>query len=265
MEPGSLVRPSPLVQFQKERRSQVPMSCVVETVQNQITAGHPMPIDRSELVREVGEEVFRQASSEARKAAPKTGKGFVTTGFSSNIPHEISDSIWESDSSPEEQLEATLWFYEEMPCYGWLMYISLYFNDLAESGQQRLLEKYAQYLSSDDDAVAEPAAYSLWCDFFENVDRVRGTWGALLSGSPNDLLVRRILESSGPVPFDLKEELYERLLPHERWHPWIFKSLLHSHSDVYGEIDKVRAKAILGRLRVPETIEHFGVLKEALK
>jgi hypothetical protein len=59
------------------------------------------------------------------------------------------------------------------------------------------------------------------------------------------------------VPFELKNILYQKLLPNEIYHQEIFNSLLYSAYDCYGIIDIPKAKLILKRLKINHSSKEF--------
>ncbi len=67
---------------------------------------------------------------------------------------------------------------------------------------------------------------------------------------PNDHLIRRVLDTAGPVPFALKAAPYQQLLPDKRWHPGILASLYDSCVDFFGQVDKKEARELLEKLEV---------------
>lgn len=88
--------------------------------------------------------------------------------------------------------------------------------------------------------------------------------GSATKEPASDLLLQRVLIHSGPVPYDLKRELYERLLPDEKWHYYIYRSLLHSAFDMYGKIHRKDAGQVLEQLELADDLEHLGKLQDKL-
>jgi len=217
----------------------------------------------TEIIAAVGEDRYREACAEAWRTAARTGMSLGREDFPSNVPHQIGDLVWGSGGNPLAKLEVALRFYEAMPCYAHCMYVSMNFSDFTEEAKALLWARYRAFLSAED-ALANPVAYSLWCDFFEHGNRVREAWATLTADVSEERLLQRVLVASGPVPFPLKETLYRRLLPDTVWHYFIFRSLLHSRFDVYGSIDSGKARRLLRRLDLPAGTEHIGTLRDAL-
>jgi hypothetical protein len=222
-------------------------------------------MDMDEIIGIVGEAKFHQACADARRTAAGTGKSLGKNDFDSDVPHDVSSLIWDSDGETGDKLELTFRFYEQMPCYAYLFYISMYMRDFSEPTKHLFWSKYKTYLAAEE-TLADPVAYSLWCGYFEDGPaRAAEAWNILTAEITNDLLLQRLLFASGPVPFELKEKLYRRLLPEPRWHYYSFQSLLHSQFDVYGSVDREKGKAVLGRLVLPHDTEHLAKLRAALR
>jgi hypothetical protein len=215
-----------------------------------------MTIEELKLI--VGEKVYRKASDEARESAPGTGTARTTTDV--RVEHAASaiDKIisavlthtW-SETSDRDLVSFFANLYREIPTYGLLyqLLITRKYEDLDPGSRAYLWAFFRDMLSSEDNSLADPVAYSIWCDFFET-NRVNEAWSALVTKASGRLL-ERVLLASGPVPFRLKRDLYAQLIEDERWHFYIYRSLLYSQFDVYGQIDLAEARGIFNRLSLP--------------
>ena len=209
--------------------------------------------------------LYEEACRKAREAAIDPNYGSRTfPGFNSSVPHQLSDLIWNNAYSSSERLHLFFVMYAEMPCYGLLMYLNMNFGDFTDEAKAMLWAWMRETLASDDAALAPPLAYSLWCDFLEDPQTVEETWNALVHPLPADKTLQQILLHSGPVPYALKQELYDRLIRDEKWHSYIYRSLLHSNCDVYGDLDKEAARRILGRLRLSKETEYLEEFRELI-
>ena len=217
-----------------------------------------------ELVEKVGPRRFERACEWAWATAARTGRSAGTHDPDSRwpddvvgVPHELADEIWdEGAASWSDRIALAFELYRAMPCYATLMYMDDYFSDWDEAERELFWKQYRVLLSHDDERVANPVAYSLWCHYLEDPASVEEAWRTLAApGALSDLGLRRLLEASGPVPYDLKLPVYERLLPERHWHPHLFRSLLASAFDVYGKIDPRRARQLLRKLALPRHTE----------
>ncbi|WNQ09379.1 hypothetical protein MJA45_17285 [Paenibacillus aurantius] len=155
--------------------------------------------------------------------------------------------------------------YDGMPTYSILHHIGLSFHDFNGEEKDYMWEKYLSYLSSEDNSLSKPVEYSLWCHFFEDQELVEDSWERIFNQPRKDRLIQRILIASGPVPYTLKNPLYSRLIKDLKWHYYIYRSLLHSAFDYFGNIEKEKALELLEQLKLSEDVKNLELLKEKLK
>jgi hypothetical protein len=139
---------------------------------------------------------------------------------SSNTPDIISDLIWETENGLESRQKVDLLFemYADLPCCTLLSEVHLHhYRHLPKDAQEIYWRHVVSLLSQPEEALAQPVVYSLAVDFFEDSDLCPETWERLVSQQAPELL-RRVLEASAAVPFVLKGQLYDRLIPDPIWH-----------------------------------------------
>ncbi len=222
----------------------------------------------SDITATIPGDEYRAACGAARRAAadPNFGNQTAAETFDSEIPHDVASRIWELNETEAGKLDLAIQAYLEMPCYGHAMYFSMNYRDFSASVRERFWVWVRATLSAEDDALANPLEYMLWCDFFEaDKDRATDAWAHLVDSESPDTLLRRVLVASGPAPYDLKSRLYDRLLPDPKWHYYIYRSIVHSMNDVYGSIDFYQAKQVLKRLDLPEDTEGWAEVKRYMK
>ena len=213
---------------------------------------------KDEILSRVGRDAYREACKELYTAASHPEFGAVLQGglpVTSDLPHEICDLIWEGPAPWRTKISLFFEIYDEMPAYGHLLYAKHYYKSFASSDCAYWWHQVIERLKASKPALRQPLEYALWCDFFEDPETVEEAWSHLACrGNPPEVL-RSVLEASGPVPYSLKQQLYLDLVAQERWHPSIFRSLLGSAFDVYGDIDPEAAARILARLHLQESAE----------
>ncbi len=220
-----------------------------------------------DLVAHVGQERFQDACRWAWNTAAGTGTGGGRSwpdGLD-EVPHDLADAIATADGSPAERVELALELYAAMPCYANLMYVQHDVAAMDREQRRAFWTEYGRLLGEQDARLADPVAYSLWCDYFEDPDTVDEAWTEL--ALPDELSeegLERLLDISGPVPFGLKEPFYDRLLSNKRWHQAIFVGLVRSAFDYYGDLDIAAARRILARLDVPEDATGMEELRARL-
>jgi hypothetical protein len=223
------------------------------------------------IVARVGAKEWREACTAAKASAADPrfeSSSPVVEGANARlekIPHEIETYIWDGDLSPEARIDLLFEVYDDMPAYGHLMYAKHNYTRLPPAQRQEFWRFVRDRLAGDDLALRQPLEYSLWCDFFEDQDTVHEAWNALVTPDASSRLLESVLLHSGPVPYDLKRRLYDRLLPDPKWHPFIFRSLLHSRFDYFGDFDPKHAEKLLRRLKIPEDTEGLADLRREMR
>jgi hypothetical protein len=184
-----------------------------------------------------------------------------------DVPHDLADPLWyDGDAPAAERLAVAQALYRAMPCYANLMYVKDAFDGFGREERARLWAEYRVLLAHPDDRLADPVAYSLWVDFYEDRSTATEAWMETSRLDPcEERRLQRVLEMSGPVPFKVKARTYEQLIAAPEWHAHIFKSLLASASDVYGDIKPRAARRWLGRLVLPPDMPGLAELRAALR
>lgn len=207
-----------------------------------------------ELRDVVGRERFERACAWAWATAAGTGRGLGASPGPEEamVPHDLADPVWYENEAPMlDRLRLAFDLYEAMPCYGNLMYIQHFFDKLDDASSELFWARFCEWLGHGDDRLADPAAYSLWVDYFEDRDTVEEAWRRTTSEA-TALQLRRVVEASGPVPWSLKARLYAELAREPQWHRSLFEALCGSAFDVFGDIDHGEAEALLRRLHLPD-------------
>ncbi|MFC4068541.1 hypothetical protein [Actinoplanes subglobosus] len=121
--------------------------------------------------------------------------------------------------------------------------------------------------------VGSQLLYSLWVEWFES--RVTDAWAFAevlggdadrLPGAGPELLRRadRVLRHSGPVPWPVKRHTYATAAAVPALVPGVFRGILASYHDYYGDLDPGEALALLDRLDLPPDTEHLASLRAVL-
>jgi hypothetical protein len=209
------------------------------------------------LIGIVGHAAFDDACREA--------SGSTNESIASNVPHELSDRLWYAGSeSLVDRLAIAVELYRRMPCYANLMYWR--YRDFDERTRARMWAAYRELVGHPDAAVAEPIAYSLWVDYFEDASTMERAWSEVAGPQePRRPRLERVLAASGPVAWRLKSPLYEALAQEGGWDDSIVAGLYGSCVDIYGSVEREAALRILRRLREPTDNDVFRVVTRALE
>ena len=230
-------------------------------------------MNRGDLVSRVGAELFARASEHAWATAERTGRGgreeywrrrAMEDDELFGVRSDLAAAVWYAPESPKERVQLAMDLYREMPC-SQLLNLEWYYPDLDEGARELLWGEVRQIISHDDDRLADPMLYELWCGVFEDAVVVRDVWPAL--ARPDDLTSRgieRLLGISGPVPWVLKSILYEQLIGDRRWHEAIDLAIYCSVFDLHGDVAPDAALAMCARLDLPPEAEGVEYLRQRL-
>ncbi|MEL6615995.1 MAG: hypothetical protein AAFQ43_09675 [Bacteroidota bacterium] len=228
-----------------------------------------------EIIERVGPEAFVEAAQRAWAAAatlgyqhaPPSRPDEATRQRDWDTLYDAASAAMTLDGSGHARVVLAFEIYRRAPSYTVLSRIDdVFWTSLPADGRRAFWDEVRALLSQQDDRLARPVEYMLWCDVFEEPERVEAAWTELTDGDPPPRLLERVLPNTGPVPYALKKPLYDRLLSDPGWHPLIYRSLLHSAFDVYGKVDVDQALSLLDHLDLPShQMEHRGALLERLR
>jgi hypothetical protein len=196
-------------------------------------------MDLDQLADAVGRDRFARAARYALEHAEGTGTHRDRwrdddTDDLEQVPHELSDLV-------RDDLDLAFALYRAMPGYANLMYVGHW-------GMRPRFWAHMRALVDDPDPrQADPALYWLWCESFEDSGEVAEAWREMTAGAGAPRL-RRLLEFSGPVPWELKAPLLESLVAQPEWHGGVRSALQAAAVDAYGKSDKAAAQRLLDEI-----------------
>jgi hypothetical protein len=221
-----------------------------------------------ELVAKVGPRRYREACEHAWQTAAGVGRCGGLRTFAGDlhaVPPEFGDAWWDAGASLGERLQMAVALYADMPCYANLIALHGFYGEF-DAVQRRLLwDAYRAWLTSEDDRLADPAAHSLWVDFFEDDATVAEAWREVTRRdlAPSQRRVERVLQVAGPVPWGLKAELLDELAADPRQHHAVFRALVGSAFDPFGDLGP-NAATLLHRLVLVDDAPDLAALRARL-
>lgn len=119
---------------------------------------------------------------------------------------------------------------------------------------------------------------SIWHSWFECRATSEGAFRALIGDeladrdalaatAAPDLFLRRaarVLDLSGPVAWEVKERAYRSASQIDELHQAVFKAILASYHDYFGNLEPAPALDLLDRLGIPTGTEHLAPLRHVL-
>ncbi|WP_030622379.1 hypothetical protein [Streptomyces sclerotialus] len=228
-----------------------------------------------------------QAAEEARRrlagrGAVEAGDGWVDAsepGQGQHLTHNEIAHSWAGEVFTDKSLEAA----EQVRlAFGLVDLLDEYWVTAeirhASRGAQGsfpadvLWDCYRQRLEAEQ--VAEAITYSLRVDWFEDRDTAGTAFAEVLGNGVDHIVAKgagaslrradRVLACSGPVPWPVKRQAYDTAARLPALHEPLFKGLLTSYHDVYGDLEPAAALALLDRLRLPAGTPHLAELRFVL-
>ncbi|TXS46960.1 hypothetical protein [Streptomyces sp. t39] len=189
------------------------------------------------------------------------------------VAHSWAADVFAEDVEPAEQLRLAFGLLDLLEEY-WVTYEIRIADDSAEGPLPAdvLWGGYRRRLEAERDV--EAVTYSLWVDWFED-HTTSDTAFAEVLGSDIDRVVadrseplirraRRVLECSGPVRWAVKEPAYRTATRVPALHCAVFRGILASFHDLYGDLEPAAALALLDQLDLPTNTRHRAELHHVL-
>jgi hypothetical protein len=214
-------------------------------------------VNKATIIEAVGDKRYNAASSELRGLAASPGFGSRHAPQGSDLPHELSDYIWDAELSPTDKIALFFEIYDDLPSYGMLMYAKHHYAEWSLAERAQWWRAFRERLQG---SAAAPLSYSLWCDFFEDESTAEDAWHTLTAAAEQSLL-RELLMVSGPVPWAVKCELLFKCAEAPALHQSVFEALLGAAFDYFGKVDEARAIELLERLQVREDPRYEQLVK----
>ncbi|MFF0561560.1 hypothetical protein [Streptomyces sp. NPDC004266] len=225
-----------------------------------------------------------QAEEAARRWLADQGVSQVRDGWVSDekpdtlltanqVAHSWAGDVFAEDLDAADQVRLAFGLLDLLDEY-WVTCEIRFANDDAEGPLPAdvLWDGYRRRLEADRDAAA--VTYSLWVDWFEDhatsatafAEVLGNDIGQVVAERSEPLLrrARRVLECSGPVRWTVKELTYRTAMRLPALHSAVFRGLLTSFHDVYGDLEPAAALALLDQLDLPANTQHLAALRQVL-
>lgn len=206
-----------------------------------------------DLADQVGADRFQRACDHALATAAGTGSRLEAPQWPADcvdVPHELADLV-------EGDLPLAFRLYRAMPCYANLMYVQHWGAGNAFWTELRAV------IDEPDQRLRDPALYWLWCGPFEGSPAESiGAWREMTAHASGNRL-RYLLPVSGPVPWQEKAPLLDRLSRSPHWQPVVVAAVEAAISDAFGSVDPRAARKLLSRISAvsPELLARLDELE----
>ncbi|MFE5620975.1 hypothetical protein ACFQ8S_02765 [Streptomyces virginiae] len=215
----------------------------------------------------------------AAQGVSQVGDGWVSdekpdTSLTANqVAHSWAGDVFAEDLDAADQVRLAFGLLDLLDEY-WVTCEIRFANDDAEGPLPAdvLWDGYRRRLEADRDA--EAVTYSLWVDWFEDHATSATAFAEVLGNDIGQVVderseallrrARRVLECSGPVRWTVKELTYRTAMRLPALHSAVFRGLLTSFHDVYGDLEPAAALALLDQLDLPTNTQHLAALRHVL-
>ncbi|MGW8989022.1 hypothetical protein ACWGRF_03675 [Streptomyces zhihengii] len=189
------------------------------------------------------------------------------------VAHSWVGDVFAEDLNAADQMRLAFGLLDLLDEY-WVTCEIRFANDDAEGPLPAdvLWDGYRRRLEADRGADA--VTYSLWVDWFEDHATSATAFAEVLGNDIDRVLAeqsevllrraRRVLECSGPVRWTVKEPAYGLAVRLPALHSAVFRGLLTSFHDVYGDLDPTAALRLLDQLDLPANTQHLAALRHVL-
>ncbi|MEC4575796.1 hypothetical protein [Streptomyces virginiae] len=214
----------------------------------------------------------------ADQGVSQVGDGWVSdekpdTSLTANqVAHSWAGDVFAEDLDAADQVRLAFGLLDLLDEY-WVTCEIRFANDAEGPFPADVLwDGYRRRLEADRDA--EAVTYSLWVDWFEDHATSATAFAEVLGNDIGQVVAerseallrraRRVLECSGPVRWPVKELTYRTATRLPALHSAVFRGLLTSFHDVYGDLEPAAALALLDQLDLPPNTQHLAALRHVL-
>jgi hypothetical protein len=181
-------------------------------------------------------------------------------------PDNLIYDIWETSLSVKGKIILSLELFDIQPTYHvlttmWLAY-AVANGDWTTDFNKIIYAKYRSVLSAADKGPNEGMEYSLFFDIFQSPKIQKEAWDYFLDNNPSDKFMMTMLANSAPIPYSIKDKLYQKLITNVDFHIPIYKSIRDNSTYAHGysvELDKPKALETILSLNIKA---HIPILDE---
>jgi len=120
-----------------------------------------------------------------------------------------------------------------------------------------IFQTYQDFLSKPASDGYEAMEHSLFFDLFQSPELQIDAWNYFLENHPSETFLKIMLQNAPPIPYGIKDKLYQKLMPNTGFHVPIYRSIRDSCTYTQGysvELDKPKALKTVKQLQIGEDI-----------
>lgn len=167
----------------------------------------------------------------------------------------------------KQKIDLTLQLFNRNPKVGILSELFMDFNGMEVSEKEMIWDYFKQFLAGGESHQRKEIEIFLWLNIFGGLEttNINEVWKKIVDDYRDKNILKRLLTISSPIPFNLKNKLYQKVIENKEFHDYIFESLESSFFCLYGKINIPKAQIILSTLEVDNTTERYIKLDDNLK
>jgi hypothetical protein len=173
---------------------------------------------------------------------------------------DYNELIWQQQLTEEEKIILSLRAFDNHQTSYSLMTLWLNYSvsgKMTSELTKIIYKKYQTDLSHSAVNLELSMEYSLFFDIFQSPECQIEAWNYFLENNPTDKFLLIMLKNAAPIPYSVKDKLYEKLFTIHDFHIPIYKSIRDSCTYTHGytvELNKPKALETILKLNIKEHI-----------
>jgi len=175
-------------------------------------------------------------------------------------PDDYNEIIWQQSLTSNEKIILSLQAFDDQKTSYSLMTLWLEYSvsrTMTSELNKIIYNKYQTDLSNSTYDLEMSMEYSLFFDIFQSPELQQEAWIYFLGNNPTDSFLIIMLKNAAPIPYAIKDRLYQKLISNPDFHIPIYKSIRDSCAYTRGytvELDKPKALETISRLNIKDHI-----------
>jgi hypothetical protein len=176
---------------------------------------------------------------------------------------DLIELIWKQSLTVKEKIVLSFRLFDRFPTAYVLMELWVNYRVTGNVNRELtniIFQKYQEDLSKPTSNVHEAMEHSLFFDIFQSPELQSAAWDYFLENQPNEDFFKIMLANAAPMPYWIKDKLYQALIPDTRFHVAIYKSIRDSCTYSRGyvvDLDKTQALKTVTKLDIGEAVSQL--------